>query len=288
MATYRWRFGVCTSSVFGAVTVDVTNLPRVQVAVTPFTTSLTLIGASKRALDGTMRTDRFAMKRTWSLVLGHWETVTESWPVMRLFGQSAGPWMFYDHSRPNLLSGPQRLMQAGSWTDASGITLTARGDGAVSVAAGGVAQMGPSSGPSNGAMVPVAAGATYFAAMSVRGASGWTVTPAVAWFDGVSAAPLSVTTLPAATATSALSSVLVLDGTVTASRVGGSAVAPTGAMYGQLRVAVSGAAVDVSDPVLLVSPADPGHAMHVVNIDTLGEQFEAVNTTSLTMTLSEI
>lgn len=283
MSIYLWRFGVCTSSTFGSVAVDTINLPRVQVGmpIAPL-----VIGQSTRSLDGTLRTDRFAYKRTWKMTFGNWESIAESWPVMRMREQYAGPWFVYDHSRPNLLNGEARLMS--SWTNAAGSALTVRGDAAVSVAVAGVAQIGPSTSPSRVLLPSVVAGTSYFAAVSVRGAAGWSVSLSVAWFDAAGSAALSTSTLGPFTAASSLGSTLILDGRVSAARVGGSVVAPAGALFAQIRVAVSVAAADVSDPVLLPSPSDPGNALHVVNIADLGETFEQLNTASLIMSLEEV
>ena len=280
--SYTFRFGRCTSPTFGAVTLDMIDLPHVQMN---FTASDVNIGGSTRSLDGTKRMDRFGLKREWpALQVGVVRSVPVWAPVKRMW-KAGGPWLFFDQSAENLLGGDARLMQNGSWTNAAGAPLTPRLDGAISLAAGAVAQQGPTVSPASSLLTPVVAGTQYFAGCTVRG-TGWTTTVTVAWFTATG--PLTTASSAGVTAATALSTCRVLDGSVMGSRVGFSATAPAGAVFAQVRIAVAAAAADVSDPVLVPGPSDPGNAMTVVLINTLGEQHNIATIAGLTMDLSEV
>lgn len=284
MATYPFRFGRCVNPTFGAVTLDMLDLPHVQASIA---VSDSLIGGSTRSLDGTKRQDRFALKREWpAIVLGPWQAMSAWWPVKRLF-LAGGPWLFFDHTLPNSLVGDARLMQNGTWTTAAGAGVSTRGDGAVSLAAGGVVQQGASASPSRALLTPVVAGGQFFAGCTVRGPGAWTVTVTIAWWDAAGAAALS-TTVGTFTASTALSSCLILDGSDVGYRVGIAGTAPAGTLYAQIRLAITGAAGDVSDPVLIDGPTDPGNAMTVVLVNDMSETHTIVTKASMSLNLSEV
>jgi hypothetical protein len=290
--TFPYRFGRCTTSTFGSVAIDMIDLPRVQSGYQPADTP---IGSATRYLDGTMRVDRRALKREWSsLPCGTSLSRAQWWPVKRIYLASAVG-MFYDQAIPNAMSGDQCLMQNSSWTNAAGTALVPRGtytgvaDGALSLAIGGVAQLGPTTSPTRTLLVPVVAAQQYFAGCTVVGPGAWAVTVAIGWYDAAGSAALSTSTVASGvTAATALSTCLVLDGSVTGYRVGGAATAPAGALYAQVRISTATAAADVSDPVLLEGPSDPGNAMTVVIINEVKETVVMPNYTGIEMNLSEV
>lgn len=280
-----FRFGRCTSPTFGSVTLDMIDLPQVQVEMGAVDG---LIGGSTRSLDGTMRQDRFALKREWANVqLGGFQSLATWWPVKRLYA-AGGPWMFYDQTYPNLLSADEALMQASTWTNATGTVATPRADGAVSLAIGGVVQQGPSTSPSHTLLTPVVVGQQYFAAFTVVGPGAWSVTPTVAWYTSAGTTALSTSTSGAVVKAGALSTCLCLDGSVTGYRIGFAATAPATAAYAQIRITTAVAAADISDPVFIYGPSDPGNAMTVVQINELQEVYSTNTNATLALNLSEV
>lgn len=292
---YPFRFGRCTVSTFGSVALDLINLPRVQQSIE---STDTLIGATTRAIDGTARQDRFGLKREWAaLRLGVNLDRSVWWPVKRMF-LAGGSCMFMDFTVPNMLTSDQRLMQNSTWTNASGTVTAPRGtvavpggalDGAVSLAISGVTQLGPTTSPTRTLLVPVVAGQQYFAGCTVVGTGAWAVTVAVGWYDAAGSAALSTSTVASGVvAATALSTCYCLDGSVIGCRVGGSATAPAGALYAQIRISTATAAADVSDPALLEGPSDPGNAMTVVVVNEVPEVHQTVSAATLTLNLSEV
>lgn len=282
---YDFRFGKCTSPTYGSVTLDMISLPRVQANIE---VSDKMLSSSSRSVDQTLRIDRFGLKREYpTFALGGWMDMSLWWPVKRLY-IAGGPFMLFDHTIPNLLTGDQRLMQNSSWTNAAGTAVTTRLDGATSLAISGVAQMGPTTSPNRTLLTPVTAGAQYFAGCTLRGTGAYSVTISIAWYDLAGSAALSTTSLGAFTSSTGLSSCLMLDGSVSGVRAGGAATAPGGALYAQIRVTTATATVDVSDPVIVPGPADPGNAMTVVQLNEVPEIHGSVTYSGLTLNMSEV
>jgi hypothetical protein len=291
---YPFRFGRCITSTYGSVVVDLIDLPHVQ---TGFSSNDQLIGGSSRALDGTLRTDTIAFKRQWpDLKLNPLLTRAQFWPVKQYY-LAPGPNMIYDQTIPSMLTGDQSLMQNSAWTNAAGTVTTARGtaaanglkDGAVSLAISGVTQLGPTTSPTRTLLVPVVAAQQYFAGCTVVGPGAWAVTVAIGWYDAAGSAALSTSTVASGiTTATALSSCYCLDGSVIGYRVGGSATAPAGALYAQIRISTATATADVSDPVMIEGTGDPGNAMTVVQINSIDEIAMMPNIASLSLNLSEV
>ena len=288
--SYAFRFGRCTNPTFGAVALDMIDLPHVQMN---FAASDVNVGSSTRALDGTKRMDRYGLKREWpALQVGVYRSVAVWAPVKRMW-KAGGPWLFYDHTTENLLGGDARLMQNGSWSDIdTNAVFVPRLDGTIAnLGINHTASQGPGTSPPRSVLTPVTAGQLYSAYVTVNGPAGWSVaTVNVAWYDAVSAAPISVSTVAGGVSlATAASTTLILDGSVYGGRVGGSATAPAGAVYAQIRVTNSAnSAIDVSDPNFIPGPSDPGNAMTVVLINKLDEQHNTATIAGLTMDLSEV
>lgn len=279
---YRWRLGYCTTPTFGSVAVDVVDLTAVNPGVTG---KPKVLGGTFRSLNGTGTIDRIDTKNGWDLTLGPLE-FADSWPVQRVWEQTKGPWMLYDQSRPNLLTGEQRLLT--TWTNSAGTNLAERMDGAFSMAIAGTAQMGSATNSDRSLLVPVVAGTSYFCAVSAAGTGAWSLAISVGWYGISGTTALSTSSLGSFTVASALSTNTILDGSRSAVRVGAAATAPANALYAQIRLTCSVAAVDISDPVLLASPTDPGPAWFVVDVDNFAPTFLLPGETGISLALSEM
>ena len=283
-----FKFGVCTNSALaGATVVDMVTIPgpTVDVAVED-----QLIGGSKRSLDGTLRVDRFALKRKITIVPWGFASNTEYWSVLRFWKSFQGPWIFFDQTVANLLTSDQKLLL--TWTTAAGALVAPRADGAINVAVGATVQMGPTTAPTGAQMIPVIVGTAYTAGVGLCGAGGitastaWQATLTVTWFTAAGTFISSVASVCVSTAAPQSFSYV---GGLVAGRFASAVTAPATAAYAQLSVSNSGSSpVDVLDPALITGPNDVGNAWMLVNIDALPEAHHHPQVASLTLQLSEI
>lgn len=283
-----FKFGVCTTPTFGSAVVDMVTIPGPSGAVM---VEDQLIGAGKRSLDGTMRMDRFNLKRKFVLSPIPYAQNTEYWSVIRYWKSYQGPWIFFDQSVANLLSSDQKLLI--SWTTAAGVAISPRADGGISVAAAGVVQMGPSSGPQPAQLVPVTAGLQYTAGIGLCGTGGavagatWQASMTVSWYS------LSSVLLSSSTATftgaAPQQTFPYLNGSILAGRYWSTYTPPAGAAYAQLSVSNSGTTtIDVLDPSLITGPNDVGNAYTLVIITAIPETHHRPQTASLALTMEEV
>ena len=121
MVAPAFRWGVITSPGFGVVTTDMIDLPEIQEEIQA---KDIVVGGVSTSLLGVLTADRLNMKRSWTIALGPQQLMASWWPVLRIWETYAGPFSFYDHARPNLLTGNQKLMQTSTWSDASGAILS--------------------------------------------------------------------------------------------------------------------------------------------------------------------
>jgi hypothetical protein len=263
---YPFRFGMCTNPAFGVQTFDAVDLPHVQANIEE---TVTVVGGGDRALDGTYYTDRLAVKSAWKLDLGPWQTLTMWWPVLRLFETYVGPWFWFNQTRPNLI--PDRLMV--NWTGVD------RVDGAIPLAAGASTVQADTA--------PVLAGQQYWIGASVYGQGAWTATITCAWLSSTGAT-LSTGAVGTFTKNSVGQLVKILNGSVSATRCGSALTAPAGAVATRMTVAVSGSAADVSDPVVVPGPTDPGAALTLVSVSGVSPVHHMPGYASLSLDLLEV
>lgn len=265
---HPFRFGVCTNPAFGVQTFDVLDLPHVQADIAE---TVTVIGGGDRALDGTYYSDRLAIKSSWQVELAPWQSLLQWWPVLRLFETYVGPWLWFNHTRPNLIVGTSRLM--------AGWTGTARPDGAVPLAAGGSTVQGDSA--------PVLAGQLYWCGVSVYGPGAWSAAVSATWLNS-SGGTVSTGSLGTFTKASTTGRAKILDGSVSATRCGAAVTAPAGAVAARLTVAVTGSAADVSDPVVVPGPSDPGAALTLVSVSAVDPVHHLPGLATLSLELLEV
>ena len=280
-----FRFGVCTSAALGGGTaVDIVTIPGPSGAVT---VEDQLIGGMKRSLDGTLRMDRFTLKRKFTLTPTPYAPNTEYWSVLRFWKAYQGPYIYFDQSVANLLTSDQKLLT--SWTDRNGVAVPVRADGGLNLVASGVAQIPPNAAQ----MVPVTTGQQYTFGIGLCGAGG--VGPGAPWWAVMTISWRSATGVQLSLSTTTLrgnapqDTFKYLDGSLTAGRYWLTATAPAMAAYAQIVITNSGSsAVDMLDPSIIPGPSDVGSAYTLVAITAIPEVHHRPQTASLTLTLEEV
>ncbi len=280
--------GVCTTPTIGATVVDMTAIPGPSQGVA---VEDKRIGASTRSMDGTLRTDTFALKRVFTVNPSAFASNVEWWSILRYWKNYAGPWILFDQTVANLLTSDQKRLI--TWTNASGANSPERLDGAVNLAAAGVTQMGPSTSPTAAQLCPVTVGTSYTFGIGLCGAGGagagatWQAGLVVEWYTAAMAPVSSSTATFLGSAPGG--TFLYADGSIRAGRYWLTATAPATAAYAQIRITNSGStSIDVLDPAIIPGSNDVGNAYTLVNITAIPETHEKPQVGSLSMQLEEI
>jgi hypothetical protein len=252
-----------------AANVDVVMLPNLGIDLS---STHDKIGGIFTSLAGSRVIDRIALKRKW-ILKPRPHLPIEAWNnIIRFWEDYAGPWMFVDVTRPNLL---RPWLQVGQyWFTAAGVLTVPRADGAIILNVSSAVQNGIQAQPVRGQLAQrIVAGTTYNLNLTTFVSNNQTVllslVASIAWYDNTSSAPISVTVLPTFTnATGILTP--VQDRTINGRRQTAPGTAPAGATYAQIRfsnaAAGTSSAVDITD-VALVPTGGSDHSIKTFLID---------------------